>query len=145
LSAYERRRKAPSLEVTERLMWATGCDLGIVTRVEFSEHFAERVGTYYVPDRLWRVEVPLCFANVAMPDLLRQTDQGLWDLRDRADRRHLYAMLLVLGTPEQIIRWVDGALLVDIWSELEIPRPVRRSWEPVVQAGALGPTKGPWV
>ena len=85
-------------------MWAAGCDLGIVTRVEFSEHYAEGVGTYYVPDRLWRVEVPLCFAKGAMPDLLRQTDQGLWDLRDRADRRHLFEMLLVFGTREQIIR-----------------------------------------
>ena len=124
-------------------MWAAGCDLGIVTRVEFSEHFAEGVGTYNVPDRLWRVEVPLCFAKVTMPDLLRQTDQGLRDLRDRTDRRHLYEMLLVLGTPEQLIRWVDGALLVDIWSEVEVPRPVRRSWETVVRAGAHGPAERP--
>lgn len=37
---------------------------------------------------------------------------------------------------------VDGALLVDIWGELEIPGPVRASWDPVVQAGARGPTEG---
>ncbi len=122
-------------------MWAAGCDLGLVTRVRFQDHFAGNVGTFYVPDRLWRVEVPLCFAKVAMPDLIRQTPQGLWDLRDRTDRRRLYEMLLVLGTPEQILRWVDGALLVDIWRELEIPRPVRRAWQPVVRAGAYGPTE----
>jgi hypothetical protein len=126
--------------VTERLLWATGCDLGIVSGVQFRDHFARNVGTFYVPDRLWRVEVPLCFAKVAMPDLIRQTPQSLWDLRDRADRRRLYAMLLVLGTPEQLLRWVDGALLVDIWGELEIPRLVRWAWEPVVRAGAYGPT-----
>lgn len=141
LSAYERRRKAPSLEVTERLLRAAGCDLGVVPRVEFSDHFAQNVGTFYVPDRLWRVEVPLCFAKVAMPDLVKQTPQSLWDLRDRADRRRLYEVLLVLGTPEQMVRWVDGALLVDLWTELEIPRSVRRVWEPVVQAGADGPTE----
>ena len=122
-------------------MRAAGCDLGIVTRVEFSDHFASNVGTFYVPDRLWRVEVPLCFAKVVMPDLFKQTPQSLWDLRDRADRRRLYEMLLALGTPEQMLRWVDGALLVDIWRELEIPRPVRRAWQPVVQAGAYGPTE----
>jgi hypothetical protein len=127
--------------VTERLMWAAECDLGIVTRVEFHEHFAQNVGTYHVPDRLWRVEVPFCFAKVVMPDLIKQTRQGLWDLGDRADRRRLYEMLLVLGTPEQMRRWVDGALLVDLWRELEIPRSVRRSWELVVQAGAYGPTE----
>ncbi len=131
--------------MTERLLWAAGCDLGIVTRVEFSEHYLQNVGTYYVPDRLWRVEVPLCFARVAMPDLTHQTEQGLWDLHDRADRRHLYEMLLIFGTREQLIRWVDGALLVDTWSELELPRPVRRLWEPVVRAGAHGPAEGPWV
>jgi hypothetical protein len=39
------------------------------------------------------------------------------------------------------MRWVDGALLVDKWRELEIPAPVRASWDPVVQAGARGPTE----
>ena len=141
LSAYERRRKAPSLDVTERLMWAAGCDLGIVSRVRFQDHFARNVGTFYVPDRLWRVEVPFCFAKVVMPDLTRQSRQSLWDLRDREDRRRLYEMLLVLGMPDQIIRWVDGALLVDVWRELEIPKPVRGAWAPVVQEGSVGPTE----
>lgn len=127
--------------MTERLLRAAGCDLGVVTRVKFSDHFAGNVGTFYVPDRLWRVEVPLCFAKVGMPDLTRQTPQRLWDLADRADRRRLYEMLLVLGTPQQILSWVDGALLVDLWSELEIPRPVRRVWEPVVRPGSDGPTE----
>ncbi|CAN5533107.1 hypothetical protein BH10ACT10_BH10ACT10_14170 [soil metagenome] len=46
LSAYERRKKSPSLEVTERLMRAAGCDLGMVTQVRFEDHFAENLGTY---------------------------------------------------------------------------------------------------
>ena len=45
----------------------------------------------------------------------------------------------------QLIRWVDGALLIGKCSGPEIPRPVRRSWEPVVQASAQGPTEQPWV
>ena len=137
-----RRKKSPSLNVTERLMRAAGCDLGVVTQVKFDEQFAKNVGTYHVPNRLWRVEVPFCFATVVMPDLTKGTRQGLWHLRDRTDRRRLYEMLLILGTPEQILKWVDGALLVDIWGELELPRPVRASWDPVVQAGARGPTDG---
>jgi hypothetical protein len=141
LSAYERRRKAPSLEVIERLLQAAGCDLGAVTRVEFRDHFATKVGTFYVPDRLWRVEVPFCFAKVVIPDLTKLTRQGLWDLRNRRDRRRLYEMLLVLGMPDQIMKWVDGALLVDLWGELEIPEPVRRAWARVVQEGSMGPTE----
>ena len=122
-------------------MWAAGCDLGIVTRVQFADHFAPNVGTYNVPDRLWRVEVPFCFAKVVMPDLTKRTRQGLWDLRDRTDRRRLYEMLLVLGTPDEILKWVDGSLLVDIWGELEIARPVRASWDPVVQVASRGPSE----
>jgi transcriptional regulator with XRE-family HTH domain len=141
VSMYERRRKVPTLEVVERLMLAAGTDLGMVTAVVWDVDYLPGSKEFYYPSRLWRVEVPFCFAKVVMPDLTRQTRQGLWDLRDRADRRRLYEMLLVLGTPEQILRWVDGALLVDIWRELEIPRPVRRSWESVVQEGARGPTE----
>ena len=63
-------------------MWAADCDLGIVTRVRFEDHFAKDVGTLHVPDRLWRVEVPLCFAKVAVPDLTKGTSQG----RARTDR-----------------------------------------------------------
>lgn len=122
-------------------MGGAGCDLGMVTQVRFEDHFAENVGTFYVPDRLWRVEVPFCFATVVMPHHTKRTRQGVWHLSDRTERRRLYEMLLVLGTPEQIVKWVDGALLVDIWGELEVPRPVRASWDPVVRAGACGPTE----
>lgn len=141
LSAYERRKKSPSLDVTERLVRGAGFDLGMVSLVRFDDHIADGVGTYFVPDRLWRVEVPSCFARVVMPDLTQGTRQGLWDLRERSDRCHLYEMLLAHGTPDELIRWVDGALLVDVWREMELPRPVRAAWDPVVQAGARGPTE----
>ncbi len=144
LSAYERRKKSPSLAVTERLMRAAECDLGIVPRIYFEEYFATNVGTFHVPSRLWRVEVPLCFAKVVMPDLTKRTDQGLWNLRYREDRRRLYGMMLMLGRPEDIINYVDGALLVDLWREIELPRAVRMAWNPIVQAGALGPIESPW-
>ena len=125
-------------------MWAADCDLGIVTRVQFEEHFARNVGTFHVPDRLWRVEVPLCFAKVAMPDLTKRTSQGLWNLRDREDRRRLYGMLLTLGRAEDILDYVDGALLVDLWRELELPPAVRHAWDPIVQSAGRGPTESPW-
>lgn len=144
LSAYERRKKSPSLDVTERLMHAADCDLGIVTRVRFQEHFARSVGTFHVANRLWRVDVPLCFARVVMPDLTKRTDQGLWNLRDREDRHRLYGMLLTLGRPEDILSYVDGALLVDLWGEIDLPPAVREAWNPIVQAGARGPTESPW-
>ena len=31
-----------------------------------------------------------------------------------------------------ILRYVDGALLVDLWPELVLPREVRDAWQPVI-------------
>ena len=31
------------------------------------------------------------------------------------------------------MRWVDGALLVDLWEELELPDQIRAAWAPAVE------------
>lgn len=138
VSMYERRRKVPTLEVAERLMLAAGTDLGMVTTVVWEVGFLTGLKEFYYPSRLWRVEVPGCFDTVGMPDLVGQTGQGEWDLRDRSDRRGLYENLLVEGIPEMIQRWVDGALLVDIWPELRLPEKIRTTWTPAVEAASAG-------
>jgi transcriptional regulator with XRE-family HTH domain len=141
VSEYERRRKSPALEVAERLMWAAGADLGMVTRVAFTVFEAPGLSAFAVPNRLWRVEVPQCFARVQIPDLVRHTEQDVWDLADRGDRKRLYEILLLEGTDMMILRWVDGALLVDLWPELELPAPIRQRWAPVVRAASAGRTE----
>lgn len=40
-----------------------------------------------------------------------------------------------------IYRWVDGALLVDLWPELDLPDHVRDTWQPLVDAARQGPTE----
>lgn len=131
ISEYERRRKSPALEVTERLMWAAGSDLAMTTLVEFAEHPAAGGRVFYVPDRLWRVEVPQCFARVEL-------DGRVWDLGVRADRRWAYGRLLGSAPDFMIFRWVDAALLVDLWPELELPAAVREAWQPLVRVAARG-------
>lgn len=42
-----------------------------------------------------------------------------------------------------IYRWVDGALLVDLWPELDLPDPVRSAWQPLIDAAPQGPTEDP--
>jgi transcriptional regulator with XRE-family HTH domain len=144
VSEYERRRKSPALEVVERLMWAADADLGMVTRVAFSPRTAPGLSTFFVPDRLWRVEVPQCFARVTIPDLTRQTDQGVWDLGNRVDRTRLYEILLVEGSDLMIYRWVDAALLVDVWADLELPEPIRQAWDPLVRVASQGQAEDAW-
>lgn len=138
VSMYERRRKVPLLDVAERLMQAAGADLGMVTTVLWEVDFLPGLKEFCYPDRLWRVEVPGCFDRVRMPDLAGHTEQDEWDLRDRTDRRRLYENLLTEGTQYMIMRWVDGALLVDVWAELVLPAKIRAAWEPAVAAASTG-------
>ena len=137
ISEYERRRKSPALDVTERVMRAAGADLAMTTLVEFSEHPASGDRVFYVPSRLWRVEVPQCFAKVEL-------DGRTWDLGLRPERKGLYERLLGSGTELMIFRWVDAALLVDLWPELELPVNVRKAWAPLVQVAAQGQVESAW-
>lgn len=138
VSMYERRRKVPMLDVAERLMWAAGADLGMVTTVVWEVDFLPGLEEFWYPNRLWRVEVPGCFDTVRMPDLVGGTEREEWDLRDRTDRRRLYENLMVEGTQHMMMRWVDGALLVDVWDELVLPEKIRAAWEPAVAAASAG-------
>jgi transcriptional regulator with XRE-family HTH domain len=138
VSMYERRRKVPTLDVAERLMQAAGADLGMVTLVVWEVGVLPGPKAFHYPDRLWRVEVPGCFDTVRMPDLVGRTGRGEWHLRDRSDRRGLYENLIVAGTPQMMLRWVDGALLVDAWPQLRLPAQIRAAWEPAVRAASAG-------
>ena len=51
----------------------------------------------------------------------------------RADRARVYEIVLQEGRPADILAYVDGALLVDLWDDLVLPRAVRSAWAPVIQ------------
>jgi transcriptional regulator with XRE-family HTH domain len=142
VSMYERRRKVPMLDVAERLVQAAGADLGMVTAVVWEAEFLTHATGFYYPDRLWRVEVPGCFDTFQMVDHVGGTTQEEWHLRDRTNRKGLYQNLLVKGDAHQIMRWVDGALLVDVWEKLELPAQIRSAWEPAVQLASTGQLVG---
>ncbi|HEX8766832.1 MAG TPA: hypothetical protein VF714_00595 [Jatrophihabitans sp.] len=36
------------------------------------------------------------------------------------------------GGPEDVLRYIDGVLLVDLWNELVLPPDVRAAWWPVI-------------
>ena len=60
----------------------------------------------------------------------------MFDLRSRADRARVYEIVLQEGRPADILAYVDGALLVDLWQVLVLPRAVRSAWLPVVSAAS---------
>lgn len=144
VSAYERRAKSPSLGVIERLIGEVGYALRLDHAVDFNRFFdGER--TYWIPDRLWRVEPRLCFSKVKFPDAVAHRESGEWLQRyfDRADRRRVCQYVLQAGIPIWIWRWVDGAILVDLWDGLDLPRQLRIEWQPLIDHARNGPQEDP--
>jgi transcriptional regulator with XRE-family HTH domain len=133
LSAYERGLKSPSLKVTSRILAATDHELTLRTQVDWVEHHPKGIVRFWTPSMLWSVGPPICFATLHLPDQIRNTGMRTWNLRDGEERRGAYEQLIRRGLPHQMIRWIDGSLLVDLWDELELPEPVREAWEPAIR------------
>jgi hypothetical protein len=57
---------------------------------------------------------------------------AVFQLSDRRHRARCYEVVLREGTPADILGIVDGALLVDLWPDLVLPREVRDAWQPII-------------
>ncbi|MFN0281211.1 MAG: helix-turn-helix domain-containing protein [Kineosporiaceae bacterium] len=135
LSAYEHGRKAPTADTLERLLAAAGFRIAAVPVVPWREVPLGRGRSCWVPDRLWRLPVAEAFAAVVLPLELNWSTPGRrFVTRDRRQRARLYEVLLREGAPEDLERWVDGGLLVDVWDDLVLPRAVRDAWRPTMDA-----------
>jgi hypothetical protein len=56
------------------------------------------------------------------------------DLADRRQRARVYEVVLREGRPIDIESIIDGALLVDLWDELVVPKRLRSAWQPLIDA-----------
>jgi hypothetical protein len=54
----------------------------------------------------------------------------------------VYEIVLQEGTPADILTYVDGVLLVDLWEDLVLPRNVRSAWAPLISLS--GDTVAQW-
>lgn len=142
LSAYEHGRKSPSLETLQRLVAAAGQEIEIRPRTAFRAVTGPRGREVNVPTSLPRLDPEFAFAVVELPVTLNWSQAGrVFRMADRGDRARLYELVLREGEPADILRYVDGALLVDLWEELVLPRFVRAAWDPLIRdarAGAAG-------
>jgi hypothetical protein len=97
----------------------------------------------HVPDRLPRLEPEAAFRDVVLPLALNWSQPGrVFRLADRSDRARLYELVLREGGPAEIVAYVDGVLLADLWDELVLPRYVRAAWQPVIQRSVGGEKSG---
>jgi transcriptional regulator with XRE-family HTH domain len=133
LSAYENGRKSPSLSTAERLLAQAGYALAAEPKVEF--HIVQgRRRSIAVPNVLPRLPLAQAVASVALPLSLNWSEPArVFRLADRADRARAYEIVLREGTADDILTYIDGALLVDLWPELVLPRDVRVAWAPLVE------------
>jgi len=133
LSAYEHGRKSPTVATFARLLSGAGWELAAQPQVSFTQQSPARGRPAWVPDRLPRLDVARALAVVELPLHLNWSAPGrVFDLRSRADRARVYEIVLREGRPADILAYVDGALLVDLWDDLVLPRAVRSAWAPLV-------------
>jgi transcriptional regulator with XRE-family HTH domain len=133
ISAYEHGHKSPSLDTVERLLESAGYELDAQPRISFVAIAGARGRTRLVPDRLPRLPIERALATVRLPLALNWSQPGrVFRLADRGDRARVYELVLREGGPDDVLRYLDGALLVDLWDELVLPRDVRTAWSPVI-------------
>lgn len=92
------------------------------------------------PRRIEQERIPLehlpvreAVRSFEMPLHLEWSRPGrMVDLVDRKQRARAYERALREGRPVDIASIVDGVLLVDLWDELVLPRPIRAAWQPLV-------------
>jgi len=132
LSAYEHDRKSPTLQTAARIVAAAGFDLTLTPRIEFRQVATDRGRPIQVPNILPRLPLDRALATVELPLHLNWSDRGRrYDLRDRRQRARVYEIVLREGGPQDVLTYVDGALLVDLWDELVLPVPIRTAWNAV--------------
>lgn len=86
-----------------------------------------------MPDPLPSLQPRNALATVELPLSLNWSQPGReYRLRDRSDRARVYEAVLREGDAKAVLTYLDGALLVDLWDELVLPRDVRAAWEPLI-------------
>lgn len=135
LSAYEHGRKSPTLATAARLLAEAGFELTMQSRVRFAEHTTARGRAILLPSVLPRLPLGQALATVVLPVELNWSDPGRrFDLADRRQRARVYEIVLREGMPEHVLEYLDGALLVDLWDDLVVPRDLRAAWQPLITA-----------
>lgn len=133
LSAYEHGHVSPTLDTAQRVLEATGHRLAIVRRTTWRQVPVGRGRTASAPDELPQLPAREALRLLELPLHLDWSSRDRWvDLTDRRQRLRTYEAVLREGRPEDIEAIVDGTLLVDGWTEMVLPRPLRQAWQPLI-------------
>jgi transcriptional regulator with XRE-family HTH domain len=135
LAAYAAGAKNPTLATAERIARAAGFDLALAPHPTFREAPVANGRAAYIPTVLSRLPLDRAFSRVRLPLHLNwsQPDRE-FDLANRQQRARVYEIVMREGTAADIARYIDGALLIDLWPDLVLPTNLRRAWQPLINA-----------
>ncbi len=103
------------------------------SRIKFHRVTGPRGRSYEVPDRLPYLSPEPALATVQLPLRLNWSDPDrMFRMADRSDRARVYEAVLREGTAEDVLAYIDGTLLIDLWPQLVLPRGLRDAWSAVI-------------
>lgn len=124
---------AERAQTAERESSASGFDCDAHSKITFHSVVGARGRVHQVPDQLPSLPLHKALARVELPLSLNWSQPGReYCLGDRLDRARVYEAVLREGGAEDVLTFIDGALLVDLWDELVLPRDVRAAWKPLI-------------
>jgi transcriptional regulator with XRE-family HTH domain len=140
VSEYERHRKSPTLDVAERLLDAADHELVAKPMVLWEPFEDPEIGVYRVPNKLWSVPIPKCFAKVQAFKYVFPAEATedwtsflrTWDLSVTSERIAYYELVVQHGMSDMAEDSVDGLLLIQAWADMTLPDVVRRAWQPLI-------------
>ncbi len=135
LSAYEHGRKSPTMATAERVLNCAGFTLTAEPTIGFREVTPGRGHPMVVPNRLWRLPIQDAFATVSLPLTIHWSPPTpVFNLANRHDRARCYEIVLREGSADDLRRYIDGVLLIDLWDDLVLPRDLRAAWQPTLES-----------
>jgi len=133
LSSYEHGHRSPTLATATRILAAAGYELAATPTITFTEQPTRHGRAVLVPSHLPRLNPVQALATVTLPLHLNWSNPGrAFDLSDRRQRARVYEVVLREGTPDDLLTYLDGVLLADLWPDLVLSRDIRAAWEPLV-------------
>ncbi len=132
IAAYEAGRREPKVSTAVKLLAAVNAEISVNSTVTWG--WTQTPRPYAVPSRLWRLPLDHAFATISTSDHVWWSGpQRTFDLADRRQRQRAYELFLREGGPDDIKPIVDGALLIDVFETLVLPRPLRHAWQAVIR------------
>lgn len=133
VSAYEHGAKSPTLDTAQRLLEAAGFELTIAARPSFTEAGTYRGAPVLVPDQLPNLPPHQALARIELPHHLEwYAIRSVRELSVLTDRIRIYELVLREGTPEDVRRYIDPTLLIEVFDDLNLPNAILDAWAPAV-------------